>query len=141
MSSDLYCRLYIDSVCEEEALRREIADIVDGATRLRAVENSIISINCKKNEAASDSASKEFGGFVHYPFLAELQPIHEVVDGHETVEAEVFLSLLVHLIKELRNSGALVVAACGYEDLIAERTGWNWSEATPHHPPASLDHG
>jgi hypothetical protein len=72
------------------------------------------------------------GGYVFYPFTAEITPSVEL----EIIpfEPEKYFDLVCQIIRELRRHGDFVVASSEYENLIVKKTGWNWSEETPVHP-------
>jgi hypothetical protein len=134
MTTELYCRLYVNSVDDEDALRRRIAEYFGGTVAMRNIYDEFLHIRLSKNDTYSSNSLNDHGGFVHFPYTAEVHPRHEIVEDIEPVDTEIYLDLVCHIIKELRKSDAQVVASCDYEDLIAEKTGWNWSEKTPHHP-------
>jgi len=77
----------------------------------------------------------EHAGFIYYPYVAIVDPYADIkVQGSEPFDTEVYLDILCHVITKLRENGAIVVASCEYENLIVEKTGWNWSEDTPNAP-------
>ena len=47
-----------------------------------------------------------------------------------------YVEILCNVIIKLREKGCQVVASCDFEHIIVEKTGWNWTETTPEHPPA-----
>lgn len=134
---EFYCGLYVNSAESREALRSQIAEAVGGKMYLCRVYNEHIDLELVKNEVHDPQRMGEHAGFLYYPHRAEILP---KADDHEEIDAEdqaIYKDMLVRVIIALRKSGAQVVAACDFEDLIVERTGWNWSETTPHHPPVA----
>ncbi|WP_210183329.1 hypothetical protein, partial [Methylobrevis pamukkalensis] len=45
-----------------------------------------------------------------------------------------FQSGVAALVSNLREGGRFVTASCDFEDLIADETGWNWTEDQPEPP-------
>ncbi len=134
MPEDFYCRLYVKSDEDEDTLRKKIARYFGGQVVMRSISDEHVHMKLSRNNFYAPDLVNEHGGFVYYPYTAEVHPRHEIVEDIKPVDPEIYLDLVCHIISELRKSGDLVVASCGYEDLVAERTGWNWSEATPNHP-------
>ena len=132
---DLYCRLYVKSDDDEKKLRERISRIFGGRISGRSISDEFIDFRVTKNDAFLPDSMDQHGGFVYFPYTAEVHPKKEFFEDTELNGSEIYIDLLVHVIIELRKSGAQVVASCEYEDLIAKRTGWNWSEETPGHPP------
>lgn len=136
-NDDLNCSLYLNSPLSSDVLREHIAAAFGGKIAGRTVLDEYLQIYLTKNEDFEPSRVGEHGGFVFYPYRAEVSPSYGMKDNVSLSEKEIYLDLLVHTIVKLRELGAQVVASCDYEGLIAEKTGWNWSEKTPHHPVLS----
>lgn len=123
INKDLYCRLYINSTNdEEEELRNTIANLFGGEVYLKRIRDNYLDIHFGKNDSFNEQLfSDSIYGCVYSRFTAEVGPIH---DNFETVNTEIYIDILCHIIKNLRSMGYSVVAACDYEDVIAGRTGY-----------------
>ena len=140
---DLYCRLYIQSNHSEDELNDIIANIIGGKKQMFSIVNDVMIIDVRKNDYFETNRSDEEEGFVNSRNTAEIFPVRDErvfeetlldpVDEEGVEDKDTFLEGVFHLIMELRKH-AIVVAACEYEDLIVERTGWNWSKSTPIPP-------
>ena len=137
MITELYCRLYVNSVSDEATLLQKIAKYIGGNVAMRSVSDAIMHIRLSKNDTYLPNSISNRDEFVQYPYTAEVHPSHEIFEHIEPVEPGTYIDLVCEIITKLRQSGDLVVASCDYEDLIVEKTGWNWSEKTPRHPPFS----
>ncbi len=131
---DLYCSLYVKSPEDQDVVRAVIANAFGGKIARRSVLDEYLEVYFTNNEDFLPDQMNKKGGFVYYPYRAEIQPSYGMKDGVTSEFQEIFLDLLSQVIIELRKSGAQVVASCGYEDVITEKTGWNWSVSTPDHP-------
>lgn len=131
MIQDLFCRLYVNQV-DEKALLRELSQVLKGTVQGRSVFNEVIDFSWSKNTHVFDTSQAEF---MCYPSTFEVTPRSEITGQDAPNDPQAFVNYLLQAIVEIRKSGAEVVASCEYEDLIAEKTGWNWSASTPVHPP------
>lgn len=115
---DLYCRLYVDFPSLDE-LRGEIAMSIDGQTERNDVWNDIIYLNVRRSDDY-DRGRADAEDFLYFPFSAEVDATHEVINGSSVVSSNSFLEELARLIRHLREQGAKVVASCDFEDALAE---------------------
>ena len=119
---DLYCRLYINSNQDEDALRFKISDIFGGRVLSRKIRDEHLDIYfCKNTSFDENRFNASIEGCVYSRYTAEVSPLHEVVDGFDTVDEDIYISILCHIIKSLKDMGCDVIAACEYEDLILDR--------------------
>jgi len=133
-SSSLFCRLYILSEDALDVVQSRAASIFGVEHDHFEMRSTYLSASIMKNEDFSEDKLAEHGGFVFYPYTAEVDPVDQIVPDTQKVDAHEFLDDLSRLIVELRSAGYSVVASCSYEEEIAEKTGWNWSVSTPNHP-------
>lgn len=137
MINNSYCRLYIKCDNEEDELRDMIASYFGGKRHCRSIEDEFLNFYLYRNKNILDSKNDESDNFIYYPYTAEVHARHDLVDGIEPVDIDIYIDILCHIIIELRKNDVKVVASCSYEDIIAKKTGWNWSKATPIHPSYS----
>lgn len=120
---ELYCRLYINSTDDEDTLKNKIADLFGGKISSRKIRDNCLDIYFSKNNSFDEKLYAEStDGFVYSRYTAEVSPLHEIIEHLEPVDTDIYLDILCHIIKSLRNMNCTVVAACEYEELIAERT-------------------
>lgn len=143
---DLYCRLYIQFDGTLNILRKNITSYFGGSISIGSVFDEYVSINVMKNDGFLPDKIHEHAGFVYYPYTAEVEPTLAIMTPYaamakrkwKTIDTEIYWDVLCYVIRKLRENGAIVVASCEYENLIAEKTGWNWSEDTPNAPNLTL---
>jgi hypothetical protein len=131
---ELYCRIYILSCDKIEELLRRISFIINGNISSSTISNNLIHLILLKNVYYNQHKIQDHAGFIHYPFTAEINPNFEISEVGSVEVPNDYLRTLFVLITRLRSHGDLVVASCGFEELIETETGWNWSEDTPKHP-------
>ena len=120
---ELYCRLYIHSAEDEEAIKNKIANSFGGKISSRRIRDDYLEFYFSKNNSFDEKLYAEsVGGFVYSRYTAEASPLHEIMEHLEPVDTDIYFDILCHIIKSLRDMGCEVVAACDYEELIEERT-------------------
>lgn len=121
--NDYSCHLYIDGDFDKDSLATEIASLIGGEISISSVRDEFIHFHFARNDIfdKQKSLTRE-DGFLFSRYVADINPLHEVVDNIEPVDCEIYLDLLIHIIKNLRDKGYRVVAACEYEELIESRT-------------------
>jgi hypothetical protein len=134
VSFDLYCRLYMHGVNDEDLLRRMIAEQIEGVVSGASVANGIIYCRVFASDSFDLSKVNEDRGFLYYQYTAEVSPLDEIYDECAEVSTDAYLEMLTGLICHLRGSGVKVVAACEFDEHIVQATGWNWTDNSPHHP-------
>ena len=131
---EFYCRLYVHSEKDIVELRESVVEILNGVRELSSIETNVMHLKLVKWEGFNAEKIKDEEGFLYYRYTAEVNPIHEIYVDRREVDQVEYCDSVCGLIKRLRERGALVVAACDFDDLVVEKTGWNWSESTPVHP-------
>lgn len=139
-----YCKLYIDTNLDIKETERIIAgatnEVYSNFKELEKEsrffyedENSdipCINTPIYRNENHDSSipvGMKPCG--VMAKFYVEVDDGYEDINGEE--DTEIFVEIVVEIIKNLRKKLEYVVASCEFEDRIAKETGWNWTEETP----------
>ncbi|MEW8693150.1 MAG: hypothetical protein AB2535_19120 [Candidatus Thiodiazotropha endolucinida] len=128
------CRLFVHSKKDIQQLRESIVGISSGIIIGSSIETDYMHIKLSKWNGFDPDRINEHRGFLHYKYSAEIDSISDFYENKGPVNPEVFCEQLCNIIKELREQGDLVVASSDYEDVVVEKTGWNWSESTPVHP-------
>ena len=134
---DLSCLLYIETFEEPATLQQRITSLFGGTISLGSISDEFIYIDLSLNDSRDRKRFLRERRFVFSKYCAEIDPVDEICLTAEKVDPEIYLDILMHIIMELRKSGTQVASSCEYEDLVAEKTGWNWSTTTPVHPPVA----
>ncbi|MCH2075245.1 MAG: hypothetical protein MK130_10430 [Puniceicoccaceae bacterium] len=128
MSFDPYCRLYLQSPLEKAELLKQCAHSVGGTVSGSVLENELLVFDLKSNDDFDEDRFTAENRFVFAKYTAEIEGIDFEVSEDD------FIDTLCKLIVALRASGILVSASCDFEETVVEKTGWNWTESSPHHP-------
>ena len=129
MALDLYCRLYIQSDLSMEDLERLFATCAQGKPNNFSVSSSLLFVTIRNNDSYDIERFRTEERFVFARFTAEVEPLVE------TTDSDAYIDQLCNVICSLRNKGLLVTASCEFEDVISQKTGWNWSADQRQQPP------
>jgi len=130
MSFELYCRLYIQSELSKEELKDLFATFLNGTMSGFSVANSSLLADVRENCHYNSQRLHDEQRFVFSRYTAEVEPLES-----ECVDSDVYIECVCDLISKLRRSGVLVTASCEFEEIVSEKTGWNWTETSREHPP------
>lgn len=121
-----YCKLYIDTHEEMEDLEAAVVEACEIFFQGITIEAPIY------NNEYFDSTIETC---TPYRFI-ECSPYYAEVGMVENIPEQLvdFQSGVVELIRRLREDGRVVTASCDFEKLIADKTGWNWTEDHPEPP-------
>lgn len=126
MPDPFYCKLYIDTDEDIDDLDAELNRL-----RVSVFEGVAVEAPLYRNEnfdaVAREKSPYEF--IESSRFYAEVGTIEEVPE-----QLASFQSGVAALVSNLREGGRFVTASCDFEDLIADETGWNWTEDQPEPP-------
>lgn len=128
------CRLFIHSEKDIQELRKSLSDALCGAVVGSSIETDCMHVKLSKWDGFDNKKIRDYKGFLCYRYSAEVDAIHEIYGDKPQASPEEFCEQLCGLIKYLRENGELVVVASDFDELVVEKTGWNWSESTPEHP-------
>ena len=101
---DLSCGLYVRTSENQDLIRAKIAKAFGGKIAGRTVLDQYLKIYFTKNEDFSPEQMDEDGGFVYYPYRAEVQPSYSLRDEVTSDTQEIFIDLLSRVINELRRT-------------------------------------
>ena len=131
MCFDLYCRLYIQSDVTKAELSDVFVRCANGAIESATIEPApFLRANIRDNKDYDIERFNAEKRFVFARYTVELEPLEET-----TTDSATYIDHVCTLVSCLRESGALVSASCEYEDVIWQKTGWNWREDCRDHPP------
>jgi len=130
MPLDLYCRLYVQCDLTKSELRDVFAASVGGQIAGFSVESSFLRARIRDNKDYDIERFNSERRFVFSRYTVEVEPLEET-----TINANVYIDHVCSLVSDLRKAGALVSVSCEYEDVILQKTGWNWREDCRDHPP------
>lgn len=126
MSDLYYCKIYIDTEASIEEIETVLADVVADTLEGISVEYPVY-----RNENFYPAARKN----VPYEFVECSRYYVEMGVEENTPEGlSIFHSAVVAVIRRLREAGCFATASCDFEDVVAEATGWNWTEGNPEPP-------
>ena len=131
MSDPYYCKLYIDTDEDEGNLELALAE---------AAASTFADVRVEYPVYPNDDFDPRSRVRMPYDFIqcsryyVELGTLEQVAD-----QLSDFQSGVAALVKRLREDGRIVTASCDFEEVIADATGWNWSESTPEPPGRRVD--
>ncbi|KCZ52926.1 hypothetical protein HY29_17860 [Hyphomonas beringensis] len=125
MSDPYYCKLYIDTDEDEGDLELALADAAASAFADVRVEYPVY---------PNDDFDPSSRARMPYDFIQCSRYYVELGTLERAAELPDFQSGVAVFVRSLRDNGRIVTAACDFEELIADATGWNWSESTPEPP-------
>jgi len=126
MPDPYYCKIYVDTDDDIEKLQTALDD---------AVAEAIVGIRVEYPAYENENFDPGSGNNVPYDFIersryyVDLGTIEQVPD-----QLPAFQSGVATVVKHLRAEGRFVTASCDFEDVIADATGWNWTEDKPEPP-------
>ena len=129
MNVEPYCRLYIQSELSKEKLRELFLSIVEGELEGFTIVTPSFYADVRNNIGNDFKKFQEEKDFIFSSHTAEIEPLDS-----QDVDIESYIQCVCSLITELRKAGMLVTAACEFEDVVAARTGWNWTDSSREHP-------
>lgn len=131
---DCYCRLYIETELNVYNVRRLIADFMGLSVDGEYIISNDYLIRYNQSEDSKPELINTIDGFLYYKQTAWLELLNDDPKRINKKLIDEFIIAVCNLINYLRNEGIKVVSAGGFDDVIADRTGWNWTEKTPIHP-------
>lgn len=131
MPDPLYCKLYIDTDEGIDDLNAELNRLRASISFEGVAVEALLYRNENFNVAARGQTPYEF--IENSRYYAEVGTIEEVPK-----QLAGFRFGVVVLVSGLRQGGRFVTAACDFEDLIADETGWNWTEDQPEPPGRTM---
>jgi hypothetical protein len=130
MPDPYYCKLYIDTDEDIAVLEAAVKRASDAIFSGIDVEAPVFR-NEDFDAGARSRAPYDFIESSRY--YIELGTIEEVPE-----QIPDFQSGVARLVRSLREEGRFVTASCSFEDVIADGTGWNWTEETPEPPGRTM---
>ncbi len=124
-----YCKLYIDS----NENRKQIQNLVDQTflklehSRTRYIQTLSAVVYNNDNHNLALKVGKKFCP-TETTYYVEIGDENE----DEDFDKPEFEKVIIDLISELRKQCEYVVASCNFEQLVIEKTGWNWTESHPY---------
>jgi|688.fasta_scaffold582262_2 hypothetical protein len=106
-----YCKLFIDSKMERDAVVGSIASIVKGSIERYSVSCEVAEIDVRSNEEWDIMRVQDANEFLFYRFYADIEPV-------VGADFEDYLRLVTSIVRELQASGCAAVPACDFEDSI-----------------------
>ncbi|HEY0151432.1 MAG TPA: hypothetical protein VGB92_05505 [Longimicrobium sp.] len=121
-----YCTLYVDTVEPIDDLQAALDEACDRIFKGIGVEAPAY----RNDGFDADARSRVPYQFIQCSrYFVELGTLEEVPE-----QLADFQSGVAEVVRSLREEGRFVTAACCFEDLIADNTGWNWTGDTPEPP-------
>ena len=126
MPDPYYCKIYVDTEDDIGKLEAALADAAGDAFADIRVEYPVYD-----NENFDPASQAK----VPYEFI-ECSRYYIELGTLEQVPGQLadFQSGVATLVRSLRDEGRFVTASCDFEDVIADATGWNWTESNPEPP-------
>lgn len=126
MSDPFYCKLYIDTDEDIDALQA----VLDGLCA-SVFDGLLIASPLYRNENFDlDKSPQSSYDFINRSrYYSEIDVIEEVPEKLSNFQYGV-----ASVVSRLREEGRVVTASCDFEDFIASETGWNWTEREPQPP-------
>lgn len=122
----MFCRIFIDSDESFEIVRNQFEEIARRHFDPENVEFDVFD---------SEYFDQSVVGRLPYDAVGSAKYTVEVeAKVGSDASLAIFQKAFCDVIAEARTPRCVVTAACDFEDFIAERTGWNWSEQTPNPP-------
>lgn len=121
-----YCRLYIDTKADREAVQT----LLDALTS-SWFDHLRVSSPVFKNHGYDPAglSSRSYDPIEASPWTAEINAEESSPQVLETFQAGICA-----VIGNLRAAGFTVTASCDFEDRVAAETGWNWTSENPEPP-------
>jgi len=112
MSEDLFCKIFVMTEWDRNALLKFLAEHFDAELERCSVEAPWGTVDVIRNDDVDITRVEEEGGFLYFPYLIETEPDC----GFERQE---FVQGISSLLKELRKEGLGAVVACDFEDELS----------------------
>lgn len=127
MAGPFYCSLYVDTGESRDELSRKVKQLLREELYGRVLE-----VLTYRNDIFEAAAEDE----MPYDFIKCSRYYLEVYALEEETPDQMaqFQSGVAELISDLRKAGRFVTASCVFEELITEKTGWNWTTDDPEPP-------
>lgn len=107
-----YCGLYLDTDLDRDVVLGRIRDLTDGSLRLRTISSRVMDIDVSYNDTFDVSRrDNPSDGFLYFRYRADVQPV-------KGSDLTAYIQTLGDLIRNLRQGGLQVEAACDFEDLL-----------------------
>lgn len=126
--------MYVDSEKSYEDLKKQVSIVINGKTLKGYVVSEFMEIDFTINDDFDSSKVNLDDGFLYYAYKLYISGGYVLKDDFSNYNKERYVDDLIGIILNVREDGDRVVVSCLYEDLIAERTGWNWTASNPIHP-------
>ena len=124
MTDPYYCKLYVETDEDIAGVQEELRSLCESVFGSVAVECPVY-----RNEDFAEMAATPYDPIFSSRYYAEVGTTQQRPEWIVPFQAGV-----ATLVKAFRRSDRFVTASCGFEGLIAEVTGWNWTDDTPNPP-------